>query len=83
MNKIKREDFTNPEREDEYGTSVISIQVTKGDKSFISIKNRYNHSVSNPDATFGNNLDNIAPGLTKAFCSLYDITIDRDQKDYK
>ena len=55
----------NPQREDEYGTSVISIQVAKTG-GFISIKNRYNHTVNNPDATFNNNPDNIIPGLTEA-----------------
>lgn len=55
----------NPQREDEYGTSVISIQIAK-DGDFISIKNRYNHGLKkqNPDATFNNNPDNIIPGLT-------------------
>lgn len=64
---LKRKDFSNPERQDAYGTSVISIQFTRGCRNNLSIKNRYNHTVSNPDATFGNNLDNIIPGLTKAF----------------
>ena len=64
---IKREDFKEPKREDEYGTSVISIQFTKDGTYTLSIKNRYNHTVNNPDATFSNNLDNIIPGLTKSF----------------
>lgn len=64
---IKRENFTEPKRQDEYGTSVISIQYTKKEPSTLSIKNRYNHTVNNPDATFSNNLDNIAPGLSDAF----------------
>ena len=49
---IKRENFKYPKRQDEYGTSVISIQFTKGKYSELSIKNRYNHKVNNPDATF-------------------------------
>ena len=53
----------NPQRQDEYGTSVISIQIAKSG-GFISIKNRYNHTVDNPDATFNNNPDNIIRGLT-------------------
>ena len=61
---LKRSDFINPLREDEYSTSVISIQFTKGFNNRISIKSRYNHSVDNPDATFYNNLENIVPGLT-------------------
>ncbi len=64
---IKREDFKNPKRQDEYGTSVISIQFTKDGTNTLSIKNRYNHTVNNPDATFSNNLDNIIPGLTESF----------------
>ena len=65
--EIKREDFNNPKREDEYGTSVMSIQFTKSQNSTVSIKNRYNHKVNNPDATYGNNLDKIAPGLRQSF----------------
>ena len=65
--EIKRKDFNNPKREDEYGTSVMSIQFTKSQNSTVSIKNRYNHTVNNPDATYGNDLDEIAPGLTQSF----------------
>lgn len=65
--EIKREDFDNPKREDEYGTSVMGIQFTKSQNSTVSIKNRYNHKVNNPDATYGNDLDRIAPGLTQSF----------------
>lgn len=72
---IKREHFTRPTRQDEYGTSVISIQFSKGEKSTLSIKNRYNHSVDNPDATFVNNLDNIIFGLTDAFVNTYHIDL--------
>ena len=64
VDQIKREDYDNPMRQDKYGTSVISIQFTRGDINTLSIKNRYNHKVSNPDATFSNNLENIIPGLT-------------------
>ena len=67
VSDIKREDFKNPTRQDEYGTSVISIQFTKDGTNTLSIKNRYNHTVNNPDATFSNNLDNIIPGLTASF----------------
>ncbi len=55
-----------PHREDEYGTSVLSLQFTL-DTNFLSIKNRYNHTVNNPDATYQNNLENIAKGLTYSF----------------
>ncbi len=71
VDEIKREDFPNPSRQDEYGTSVISIQFTKDGTNTLSIKNRYNHTVDNPDATFSNNLDNIIPGLTDSFEEYY------------
>ena len=75
VDEIKRENFKNPTRQDEYGTSVISIQFTKGRNSTLSIKNRYNHTVNNPDNTFNNNLDNIIFGLTSAFCKKYNINL--------
>ena len=75
VDSIKRQDFKEPERQDLYGTSVISIQFTKGSSNILSIKNRYNHAVSNPDATFSNNLENIIPGLTKAFENKYNLNI--------
>ncbi|MBE6458116.1 MAG: hypothetical protein E7011_04925 [Alphaproteobacteria bacterium] len=65
VDKIRRSDFPSPSREDEYGTSVLSIQVLKSG-GFISIKNRYNHTVSNPDNTYNSNPDNIIPGLSDA-----------------
>ena len=73
--KLNREDFTKPKREDEYGTSVISIQFSKGRINTLSIKNRYNHTVNNPDATFSNNLDNIIYGLTSSFEEYYNLNI--------
>ena len=78
VDEIKRENFPNPERQDEYGTSVISIQFTKDSTNRVSIKNRYNHKVPNPDATFGNNLDRIAPGLRYAFNKKYNLNSKRD-----
>ena len=80
--KLNREDFTNPQREDDYGTSVISIQFSKGKINTLSIKNRYNHSVNNPDATFSNNLDNIVEGLTCAFEKKYGLNINQNADDY-
>lgn len=68
---LKREDFKEPRRQDSYGTSVISIQFSRDDDHSLSIKNRYNHTVSNPDATFSNNLENIVPGLTVSFEKYY------------
>ena len=65
VDDIRREDFPNPEREDKYGTSVLSIQVLKTG-GFISIKNRYNHTVQNPDNTLNSNPDNIIEGLSMA-----------------
>ncbi len=65
--KINRVDYPNPKRQDEYGTSVISIQFMRDPTHTLSIKNRYNHSVNNPDSTFSNNLDNIIDGLTESF----------------
>ena len=75
VDEIKREDFKHPERQDEYGTSVISIQFTRGNPNTLSIKNRYNHTVSNPDATFSNNLENIIDGLTWSFERTYNLKI--------
>jgi len=69
-NKIKPS--KNPEREDEYGTSVISIQIAKTG-GFISIKNRYNHTVNNPDATFNNNPDNIIHGLSNSLKQYFNV----------
>ncbi len=75
VDEIKRENFTQPQRQDEYGTSVISIQFYHGSTNNVSIKNRYNHKVDNPDSTFNNNLDNIIPGLTKSFEENYGLKI--------
>ncbi len=83
VNEIKREDFPNPSRQDEYGTSVISIQFTKDGTNTLSIKNRYNHTVSNPDATFSNDLDNIMPGLTKSFDTYYGLKQKYKNKNFE
>ena len=80
VDQIKREDFKNPKREDEYGTSVISIQFSRGRINTLSIKNRYNHSVPNPDATFSNNLDNIIPGLKHSFEKYYGFHINQNER---
>lgn len=82
VDKIKREDFDNPERQDLYGTSVISIQFTRSNH-IVSIKNRYNHTVDNPDATFGNNLDNIVPGLRKSFENKYGFNLENNKNDFE
>ena len=80
VEKIRREDFLNPQRQDIYGTSVISIQFTKGKVNTLSIKNRYNHRVNHPDATFNNNLDNIILGLTDSFEKQYKLNINSSDK---
>ena len=75
VDEIKRKDYPRPNRQDTYGTSVISIQFSRGDTNTLSIKNRYNHTVNNPDATFNNNLENIIPGLTNSFEKKYNLNI--------
>lgn len=75
VDSIKRENFLNPKRQDEYGTSVISIQFARGDINILTITNRYNNTVDNPDATFSNNLENIIPGLTYSFEKYYNLNI--------
>ena len=75
VDEIRREDFKYPRREDDYGVSVLSIQFTHAQPSILSIKNRYNHTVYNPDTTYSNNLDNIIEGLTQAFVNTYGINL--------
>lgn len=70
VENIKRKNFKKPKREDEYGTSVMGIQFNKKGLCTVSIKNRYNHTVNNPDATYGNDLDRIILGLTQSFTNL-------------
>ena len=77
---IKRK--SNPQREDEYGTSVLSLQFTI-DTNYLSIKNRYNHTVNNPDATYQNNLENIAEGLTYSFEKCLGIKQSNAQGDFE
>lgn len=79
VDDIKRKNFKSPQRQDEYGTSVISIQFSRGDVNTLSIKNRYNHTVSNPDATFDNDLENIIPGLTNSFEKYYELNINQNE----
>ena len=80
-NELKREDFSNPKREDEYSVSVLDLQIDKGKRQRVSIKSRYNHTVTNPDATYSNNLDNIAEGLTEAFEKEYGFNIGNEYKE--
>ncbi|MDR2063277.1 MAG: hypothetical protein LBQ02_00590 [Candidatus Nomurabacteria bacterium] len=55
----------SPKREDPYGTSSMSVQIAR-QGTHVSIKNRYNHTVGNPDSTLGNNLDRLVDGLRYA-----------------
>lgn len=75
VDEIKRSNFKFPNRQDDYGVSVISIQFDKGESNLLSIKNRYNHTVKDPDATFSNNLENIIQGLTRSFEREYNLNI--------
>ena len=71
--QLNRDDFRGrEEREDTYGTSVLSIQILKSG-GFISIKNRYNHKVPNPDNTFGSNPDNIIRGLSDSLSQYFHV----------
>ena len=63
---------SSPQREDAYGKSVISIQIDKNG-GFISIKNRYNHTVVDPDNTFFSNPDNIIPGLSNSLMAHFKV----------
>lgn len=56
-----------PARDDPYGTSSMSVQISR-QGSHVSIKNRYNHTVGNPDNTLDSDLDNVAYGLK---CAVY------------
>ena len=78
--EIKRK--SDPKREDEYGTSVLSLQFTLN-TNYLSIKNRYNHTVKNPDATYQNNLENIAEGLTYSFEKYLGIKQSNVQGDFE
>ena len=78
VSEIKRENFKTPRREDDYGVSVLSIQFSRGSVNTLSIKNRYNHKVNHPDATFSNNLENIIPGLTSSFEREYNLNINQN-----
>jgi hypothetical protein len=65
----------NPERQDEYGTSLMSVGISKDTKNVIQICNRYNHRVQARDNTYNSNLDNIIDGLTEAFNNDYNLSI--------
>lgn len=73
----------HPQREDEYGISILNIQIAKNG-SHISIKNRYNHTVSQCDSTLNNNLDLLIPGLQAKVLGYYGVALlNRDKSYYK
>ena len=79
IDKIQRS--KTPQREDEYGTSILNIQIAKNG-SHMSIKNRYNHTVSECDSTFNNNLDLLVPGLQAKVLGYYNIASLNKNKTY-
>lgn len=79
IDKIQRS--KKPQREDEYGTSILNIQIAKNG-SHMSIKNRYNHTVSECDSTFNNNLDLLVFGLQAKVLGYYNIASLNKNKNY-
>ena len=79
IDEIKHAD--EPQRDDEYGISILNIQIARNG-SHMSIKNRYNHAVSNPDATLNNNLDMLSPGLQSMVLGYYGFASLRQDKQY-
>lgn len=79
IDKIQRS--KKPQREDEYGTSILNIQIAKNG-SHMSIKNRYNHTVSECDSTLNNNLDLLVPGLQAKVLGYYKIACLHKNKNY-
>ena len=63
-------------REDPFGVSVLSIQLSKRGGSH-KIINRYNHTINegntNPDATYGNNLNGISEGLSSSLYKYFNL----------
>ncbi len=81
VDQIKRSDFTGREqRQDAYGTSVISIQMLRNG-GFISIKNRYNHTVAGCDNTFSSNPDNIIEGLSASLKRYFKVDFTASQSE--
>lgn len=79
IDKIQRS--KTPQREDEYGTSILNIQIAKNG-SHMSIKNRYNHTVNECDSTLNNNLDVLVPGLQTKVLGYYNIASLNKNKNY-
>lgn len=80
VDNIKRKSFKHPAREDKYGRSVISIQMLKRG-GFISIKNRYNHTVQSPDNTFWSNPDNIIKGLGNSLKEYFNVDFSSTEQE--
>jgi len=70
-------------REDPFSTSVLSIQISK-DGKIIKIISRYNHTIhvgnTNPDATYGSDLNKIAEGLNESIANYFNIKLNKEQK---
>lgn len=79
IDTIKRSHI--PCREDEYGTSILNIQIAKNG-SHMSIKNRYNHTVTDPDSTLYNNLDILHNGLQSMVLGYYNLASLNSKKSY-
>lgn len=79
IDKIQRS--KTPKMEDEYGTSILNIQIAKNG-SHMSIKNRYNHTVIECDSTLNNNLDLLVPGLQAKVLGYYNIASLNKNKTY-
>ena len=79
IDKIKRS--KKPQRDDKYGTSILNIQIAK-DGTHMSIKNRYNHTVSECDSTLNNNLDLLVPGLQAKVLGYYNMASLTKKKKY-
>lgn len=77
--KLNRADFKGREdRQDEYATSVISIQMLKRG-GFIKITNRYNHTVEFADNTFNSDPDKIIMGLSCALKHYFKVDFSSQQ----
>ena len=74
-NELRREDFTNPNLNDEYSKSVLYISFNKGRLNAPKITSRYNTTVNDCDAMYSNNLENIIPGLTSSFEKEYKLNV--------
>ena len=84
VEKIRRENFTNPEKQDAYSTSVLGIQFIRDKSSRVQIISRYNHAVTNPNCTLDNDLDKLASGLKQSFGNLLrerGMELDQSQSD--